>query len=99
MQSHTNLLDSPRESSADSVKFVDEDDPWDVVMSGLFPHFLCLGLNTGNAVKDTYCTIQDSKRAQYLKREVGVARCIDEVYIVRDSRSECLIKRIRELWR
>jgi len=83
MQSDTNFFDGSRKSSANTVQLVDEDDPWDMIMSSLRPHLFRLCFDAGNSIKNTYSTIQDAKRAKYFESEVGVAGCVDEVDVVR----------------
>ena len=64
------------------VHLVDEADPGDVVLVGLTPHGLGLGLNALLAVEDRDRAIEDAQRALNLNGEVDVTRGVDDVDLV-----------------
>lgn len=53
MQSKPNLLSRLPKSRTVSVQFIYEDDARDPVRGSLGPDFLCLGLDTGDAIENT----------------------------------------------
>src|SRR5450631_2918967 len=68
-----------KEVRPDTVHLVDEAYARDVVLVGLTPDGLGLGLDAGDGVKDRDRAVEDTKRALDLDREVDVARCVDDV--------------------
>ncbi len=67
------------EVGADAVHFVDEADPRHVVLVGLAPHRLGLGLHAGHGVEHGDGAVEDAQRALHLDGEVDVARGVDDV--------------------
>ena len=59
---------------ADAVHLVDEADARYLVLVGLAPDGLALGLDAGDGVEDSHRTVEDAQRALHLDREVDVAR-------------------------
>jgi hypothetical protein len=64
---------------ADPVHLVDERDARDVVLVGLAPDGLGLGLDPGDRAEDADGAIEDAERALHLGREVDVAGGVDQV--------------------
>lgn len=85
MKSHADLFHSPRKRRTRSIKLIHEDDTRDVVRASLRPDLFSLGFNTGNTIKDAYCAVKDTQGAEDFEGEVGVARGVDQVDVVRDS--------------
>src|SRR3984957_1357817 len=72
-------LNATEEVRADAVHLVDEADTRDVVLVGLAPDGLGLGLDAGDGVKDRDRTVEHAQRALDLYGEVDVARRVDDV--------------------
>ncbi len=72
-------LDGALEVGADAVHLVDEADPRDVVLVGLAPHRLGLGLHAGDGVEDRHGAVEYPQGALHLDGEVDVARGVDDV--------------------
>ena len=70
------------EVRAELVHLVDEADARDVVLVGLTPHGLGLGLDALLAVEHGDGTVEDAQRALHLDREVDVAGGVDDVDLV-----------------
>ena len=62
------------EVGADAVHLVDEADARHVVLVGLAPHRLGLGLHAGHGVEDGDRAVEDAQRALHLDGEVDVVR-------------------------
>ena len=75
-------VDREVEVRAELVHLVDEADARDVVLVGLTPDGLRLGLDALLAVEDGDGTVEDAQRALDLDREVHVARGVDDVDLV-----------------
>ena len=75
-------VDGEVEVRAELVHLVDEADARDVVLVGLTPDGLRLGLDALLAVEDGDGTVEDAQRALDLDREVHVARGVDDVDLV-----------------
>ena len=75
------------EVRAELVHLVDEADARDVVLVGLAPDRLGLGLDALLAVEHGDRAVEDAQRALDLDGEVDVARGVDEVDLVCRSRS------------
>ena len=67
------------EVGAEAVHLVDEADAGDVVLVGLAPHRLGLGLDAGDAVEHRDRAVEDAQRALDLDGEVHVAGGVDDV--------------------
>ena len=80
-------VDGEVEVGAELVHLVDEADARDVVLVGLAPHRLGLGLDALLAVEDGDRAVEDAQRALDLDREVDVAGGVDDVDLVVRSRS------------
>ena len=79
------LLHGPHrevEVRADLVHLVDEADPRHVVLIGLSPDLLGLGLDALLAVEDGDGTVEHAQRALHLNGEVDVARGVNDVDLV-----------------
>lgn len=72
----------PGKGGTVAVQLVDKQDLWDVVMPGLGPNFLGLGLNAGYAVKNADGAIKNAQRTQDLKCKVGMSGGVDKIYVV-----------------
>src|SRR3954470_454928 len=72
-------LDRLVEVGADAVHLVDERDARDVVLVGLAPDGLGLGLDAGDRVEQRDGAVEDAQRALDLDREVDVAGRVDDV--------------------
>ena len=75
-------VDGEVEVGAELVHLVDEADARDVVLVGLAPDGLGLGLDALLAVEDGDRAVEDAERALHLDREVHVARGVDDVDLV-----------------
>ena len=62
-----------------AIHLVDEAHPGHLVLVGLAPHRLGLGLHSGHAVEHGHGAIQHPQRTLHLDREVHVARRVDDV--------------------
>jgi hypothetical protein len=71
--------DAAEEVGADAVHLVHEADARNVVLVGLAPDGLGLGLDTGDGVEDRDGSVENAQRALYLDREVDVAGGVDDV--------------------
>ena len=67
------------EVGADAVHLVDEADARDVVLVGLAPDRLGLGLDAGHGVEDGHGAVEDAQGPLHLDGEVDVARGVDDV--------------------
>ena len=72
-------VDATEEVRADAVHLVDEADARHVVLVGLAPHRLGLGLDAGDGVEDRDRAVEHAQRALDLDGEVDVARGVDDV--------------------
>ena len=72
-------VDAPGEVRPDPVHLVDEADARDLVLVGLAPDSLGLGLDTGYRVKDGDRPVEDAQRPLDLDGEVDVAGGVDDV--------------------
>jgi hypothetical protein len=72
-------LDGMEEVGPHPVHLVHEGDARDLVLVGLPPHGLRLGLHAGHRVEDRHRSVQHAERALHLGREVHVARGVDDV--------------------
>jgi hypothetical protein len=72
-------VDRAVELGPDAVHLVDEADPRDVVLVGLAPHRLGLGLDTADGVEDGDRAVEHTQRPLDLDREVDVAGRVDDV--------------------
>ena len=72
-------VDAAKEVRADAVHLVDEADARHVVLVGLAPDRLGLGLDAGDGVEDRDGAVEHAQRALDLDREVDVARGVDDV--------------------
>ena len=72
-------LDRVVEVGADPVHLVDEGDARDLVLVGLAPDRLGLGLDAGDGVEDRDGAVEDAQRALDLDGEVDVAGRVDDV--------------------
>ena len=79
VQTLLHRIDGVEEVGADAIVLVDEGDARDVVVVGLTPHGLGLGLNAGDGVEDGDGTVEDAQGALDLGREVNVARGVDDL--------------------
>ena len=70
------------EVGAGTVHLVYVADTGNVVFVSLTPYGFRLGLHATHCTVSSYCTVEDTKRAFYLSREVNVTRSIDEVELV-----------------
>ena len=75
----TDHLHGALEVGADPVHLVDEADAGHVVLVGLAPHRLGLGLHAGHRVEDGDGAVEDAQRPLDFHREVDVARGVDDV--------------------
>ena len=73
------LVETPLETSTDTVELVDEADPGDVVTIRLSPNRLALCLNALDGTEDHHRPIQNSQTAFHLGREIDVAGRVDDV--------------------
>src|SRR5262249_38709419 len=73
------LAEGAREVGTDTVHLVDEADPWHAILVGLPPDGFRLRLDAGDRIEDRYSAVEDAQRAFDLRREVDVARRIDDV--------------------
>ena len=67
------------EVGADAVHLVDVGDARHVVLVGLTPHGLRLGLDTGDRVEQRDRSVEHAQRTLDLDREVDVAGRVDDV--------------------
>ena len=67
------------EVGADAVHLVDEAHPRHVVLVGLAPDRLGLGLHAGDRVEHRHRAVEHAQRALHLDREVDVAGGVDDV--------------------
>ncbi len=67
------------EVGAGPVHLVDEADPGDLVLVGLAPHRLGLGLHAGHGVEHGHRPVEHPQRALHLDGEVHVAGGVDDV--------------------
>ena len=65
-----------------AVHLVDVTDTGDVVLVGLTPYGLRLGLDAADGTERGDCTVQDAQRALHLDRKVDVSRGVDQVDLV-----------------
>jgi hypothetical protein len=72
-------VDGMEEVRAHAVVLVDEGDAGDVVVVGLAPDRLGLGLDACDGVEDRDGTVEDAQRALDLGREVDVTRGVDDL--------------------
>jgi hypothetical protein len=72
LQLRADVVDRAVEVGADPVHLVDEGEPRDVVLVGLAPDGLGLGLDAGDGVEDRDRAVEDAQRALHLGREVDV---------------------------
>ncbi len=72
-------LDAAVEVRADAVHLVDERDARDPVAVGLAPHGFGLRLDARDGVEDGDGAVEDAQRALDFRREVDVARRVDDV--------------------
>ena len=72
-------LDALVEVGAGPVHLVDEADPGDLVLVGLAPHRLGLGLDPGHGVEHGHRAVEHPQGALHLDGEVDVARGVDDV--------------------
>ena len=72
-------VDAAEEVGADAVHLVDEAHPRHVVLVGLPPHGLGLGLDAGDRVEDRDRAVEHAQRPLDLDREVDVAGRVDDV--------------------
>jgi hypothetical protein len=72
-------LDRMEEVGPDAVHLVDERDTGDLVLVGLAPDGLGLGLDAGHRVEDRDRPVEDAQGALDLGREVDVAGRVDDV--------------------
>ncbi len=81
-------VDRAVEVGADAVHLVDEAHARDLVLVGLTPHGLGLGLDAGHRVEHRDRTVEHAQRALDLDREVDVAGGVDDVdaVVVPDAR-------------
>ena len=75
-------VDGEVEVGAELVHLVDEADARDVVLVGLTPDGLGLGLDAFFAVEHGDGAVEDAQRALHLDREVDVAGGVDDVDLV-----------------
>ena len=78
-ESLADLVEDALELGADAVHLVDEADPGDVVLVGLPPDGLTLGLDALDGREDDDGAVEDPERALDLGGEVDVARGVDDV--------------------
>ena len=62
-----------------AIHLVDERDPGDVVLGGLPPDGLGLGLHAGHTTENSHRTVKYAHRAFHLRGEVHVAGGVDDV--------------------
>ena len=67
---------------AGTIHLVHKGNPGNAILVGLAPHRFCLGLNTGNSVKNHHAAIQHPQAALYLSSEVHVPWGVDDVDVV-----------------
>ena len=79
--SRRSLIESTRgeEVGAEAVHLVDEAHAGHVVLVGLTPHGLGLGLDAGHAVEHGHGAVEHAQRPLHLDGEVDVARRVDDV--------------------
>jgi hypothetical protein len=65
-----------------AIALVDERDAWDIVPSHLSVHGQGLRLNAANRAEHKHSTVQDTKSAFNLDREIDVARRVNDVDLV-----------------
>ena len=75
-------VDGMPEVGTHAVELVDEGDARDVVVAGLAPHGLGLGLHAGNGVEHGNSTVENAQRTLDLGREVHVAGGVDDLEAV-----------------
>jgi hypothetical protein len=73
------IVDAALEVGADAVHLVDEADARDVVLVGLAPDRLGLGLDAGDGVEHRDRAVEHAQRALDLDGEVDVAGRVDDV--------------------
>ena len=73
------IVDAIVEIGPDLVHFVGEDDPRNLILVGLTPDRLGLGLNALVSVQNRHSAVENAKRALHLDREVHMAWGIDDV--------------------
>src|SRR5690606_814870 len=76
------LLHHVEEVGAAAVHLVDEADAGHLVLVGLAPHGLALGLHTSHGAEQRHGTVQHAQAALHLHGEVHVARGVDQVDLV-----------------
>ena len=72
-------VDAAEEVGTQAVHLVDEAEAGDVVLVGLAPHGLGLGLDAGHGVEHGHGTVEDPQRPLDLDGEVDVAGRVDDV--------------------
>jgi hypothetical protein len=79
LELRADVVDRPVEVGADAVHLIDEGEPGDVVLVGLAPDRLRLGLHARNGVEHRDRAVEDAQGALDLGREVHVAGRVDDV--------------------
>jgi hypothetical protein len=84
-------VDGVPEVRADTVILVDEGDARDVVVVGLAPDRLGLGLDTGDSIEDSDSAVENTQGTLDLSREVDVARGVDDLddMVLPEARRSC----------
>ena len=82
MKTITDRLDGELEVGSQLIHLVDEADARNIVLVGLAPHGLGLGLNALLAVEDRDGAVEHAQGALDLDREVHVAGGVDDVDLV-----------------
>ena len=75
-------VDGALEIGSDAVHLVYEADTGHVILIGLTPDRLGLGLDAGNGVENNDATIEDAETSFHLSGEVHVSRCIYDVNLI-----------------
>ena len=70
------------EVGARTVHLIYVADTGNVVFISLTPHGFRLGLHATHCTVGSYCTVEDTKRAFNLGREVNVTRSVDEIELI-----------------
>ena len=70
------------EVGARTVHLIYVADTGNVVFVSLTPHGFRLGLHATHCTVGSYCTVEDTKRAFNLRREVNVTRSVDEIELI-----------------
>ena len=74
------FVECDKEIGPFAIHLVDESDPRHVVLVGLMPDGLALGLDALSGAENHHAAVQHAKAAFHLGGEIDVAGCVDKVY-------------------